>query len=210
MSLHHLGVVLAAVSFSACMPHMADATRDRPPADDEVVLVGEVDFDPAVDPPGAPPGVHDTHDMFSRYMILFGDSSVPSTSWDSPDNVDRYATVMPGRPFAVFAPKHATYVKMLRSYANWEDTSSFFRGREITMYVVACLGLLQVPIQPDDRYVYVGHLICKHGPDGEPHVVVDPSRGEITEALPQLIGDHKLVSRVPRVVTAKSKSSIEE
>jgi hypothetical protein len=197
--LRWIGFLGLALLLPGCVSGLREARPDQPPGDDQVVLVGQAAFDPVVIPQDDAPGI-DPMGFMSRYAIAFTDTPEGVVKPDSQSNLQWYAMVSPGKPFTVLAPRRTLFVRLLRSYSHteWkEGTKLLGPAYERTMYYVACVGKLRIPIEKTDRYVYVGRIVCKHG-DGEELLTADGSEEGLHSVLPPWVFKHQLVRRIAR------------
>lgn len=220
------------VLLSACAGTFPDARPDRPPAANQVVLIGEVVFDPPIRPTDSADGTADPFNTLKKVVLGFAyDPRKPVDLTSSEVLPDEYAWFTFGEPFALVAPRRVVYLRALRASVReavkgtgmYMSASGPTLDKAVSIEALICTGALKIDAPPDASYVYIGRIVCHHKPlpdapakfEADPHRVFIPAReqtnwtvedrlGALLPKLPVLIGDHVPTRALPEEVSEPS------
>jgi hypothetical protein len=189
--LRSVGCLALALCVGGCVHTLEMASPQLLPDADEVVLIGEVDFDPAVTPADPPPGVYDPLETFQKIVLSFTDSPwKPVDASQQVPGADFYAGVEFHKPFAIIAPRHTFYLRALRASTRAASKGMQHYGFDsggrpgfqpdlaVNIEELICSGARKIEPPQDSQYVYIGRIVCHHVPNPKANqpMAVDENR----------------------------------
>jgi len=147
------------VWFSGCTTYLPRLEEGSPTSGD-VVVAGRIAFDPPIDPESRSTNVRDPRGRYLRARLAFTRDGRALGDWRE---ADAFAAVDPEQPFAIVVPRELRYLRGVFYHLGTRAIDA----RTYAILEMECNQSFEIPIEHDDRFVYVGTLTCRHD-EGQP------------------------------------------